>query len=153
MCEVMWSRIGAETPTEIDQCSHGHGPAGRNCISQCVKSNSRFYHKYFCKRKICFMFLSPLCILISFLVFMLLKSRACSHQIYSLIPSILSYMDFYKLVSLTDSKHPGGSAANTPTLSCCMFVPASPRRKACAAALCYSFIYVQEYTNVAMCLP
>lgn len=53
-------------PTEVEQCSYGQGPPERNCILQCMRINSRLYHKCFCRRKICFTFLGPLCILISF---------------------------------------------------------------------------------------
>lgn len=83
------------------------GLLGGNCISQCMKSNSRLFRKYLCVRKICFRFLRPLCILISFsgaaVVVMLLNSRARSHQIHSLMPSILwNYVGFYKLLSSGD---------------------------------------------------
>lgn len=60
-----------------------------------MKRNSRFLHKNFCRRKICFMFLGPLCVLISFsgaaAGATLLRLRACSHQMSSVIPSILSF--------------------------------------------------------------
>lgn len=139
-----WLRIGAEVPTEIDRCSYGYGPPGGNCILQCMKSNSRLFRKYFCVRKICFPFLGPLCILISFsgaaVVVMLLNSRACSHQIYSFIPSILSYVDFYKPLSSIDYKHPSGSAVKSTTVTCHMFVPLLQKRSTYSSFLFFTHL-------------
>lgn len=71
-----------------------------------MKRNSGFFHKYFCRRKICFMFLCPLCVLIytsgAAVVATLLSSRPCSHQMYSAVASILSCVGFYKPLGSTD---------------------------------------------------
>lgn len=67
-----------------------------NCILQHMKSNSRLCHKYFCRRKSCFTFLGPLCILISFsgaaAVVMLLKGMFNIRCILSYFPFCLMWI-------------------------------------------------------------
>jgi len=90
------------SPMEADRCREGCGPAGGNYVLQRVKSSSRLFRNYVCRRQMCFRCRGPLRILISFsgaaVIVTFLNSRACSHQMYSLIPSTLCQVDFYKLL-------------------------------------------------------
>lgn len=146
------SRTGAEMPIEGEQCSYGHGPPERNCILQYMKSNSRLYHKCFCRRKICFTFRGSLCILISLsgtaAAVTLLSSRQCPHQIYSHVLSGFLLTAWFNRLEAS-----WWQCCQQHNVICCKFVSLPPRREACAAALCSSFIYVQKYTNIAVCLP
>lgn len=69
-----------------------HGPPGGNCTLQSMKSNSRLFRKYFCRRKICFTFLGPLCIPISFSGAALVDMLSIQGHVH--IKYILSYLLF-----------------------------------------------------------
>lgn len=69
-----------------------HGPPGGNCTLQSMKSNSRLFRKYFCRRKICFTFLGPLCIPISFSGAALVDMLSIQGHVH--IKYILSYLPF-----------------------------------------------------------
>lgn len=59
-------------------------------------------------------------------------------------------MDFYKLLSSTDSKHPGGSAANNTTVTWHMFIRLAQKKSVQLSSVLHLLMY--KSTQMLLCV-